>query len=403
VTEPDFHPISGFLAGSTRGPALDPEPPGSVLSAFSGLAEPDAGQRLHSAVARLGGRLSAAADEQVLFRRLEDAYDLGRWRAWQRAKKGTSNLSWFVSTDAGEVVLRRSHNLKTMAGAEFECALIGYLSRRGYPAPPVQRCRDGAACVRIEGVLHMVMHRMPGRAFDPGNPSQLAAAARGLARYHAIVAELPAADRRDRSPGLATLGQPGQEQLYAAVDVVAPLLNVAAAADVREAARYLAGRMEQLNAGLGQRQKELATLLIHGSYGQSALLFDGSRLTAVLDFDRTAQELPALDLAYALRSFCRQDPVGVPGDDIDRNRCRTFLRHYRSQTPLADADLAVLPEAFQAQRLIVVAKKCRNLLTKHAIIPRQSKDALGFALLLQRECARVRWLTGNPLTVTEDA
>jgi Ser/Thr protein kinase RdoA (MazF antagonist) len=113
-------------------------------------------------------------------------------------------------------------------------------------------------------------------------------------------------------------------------------------------------------------------------------------------------DLLALDLVYALRSFCRQDPVGGPGDDIDKDRCRTFLRHYRCQSPLADADLAALPEVFQAQRLIVVAKKCNNLLIKQAMSPRLPKDALGFALLLRRECARVRRLTDNPITVTED-
>jgi hypothetical protein len=191
MTEPSFQPVPGCDAGSTGGPASCPASIGGVRNAPSGRAEPDAGltsQRLHNSVARQDWRLSAAADEPLLFRVLEDAYDLGHWRAWHRVKRGTSNLSWFVSTDAGDVVLRRSHNLKTVAGAP------------------------------------------------------------------------------------------------------------------------------------------------------------------------------------AVRSFCRQDPVDGPGDNIDKDLCRTFLRHYRSHTPPADTDLAALPEVFQAHRLII-AKKCNNLLASRRSHP----------------------------------
>ena len=71
-----------------------------------------------------------------------------------------------------------------------------------------------------------------------------------------------------------------------------------------------------------------------------------------------------------------------PGDGIDRDRGRIFLHNYR---------------------LIVIAKKCNNLLTKQAVVPPAVKDAFSFALLLQRECARVRWLTDNTFTTSEDA
>jgi hypothetical protein len=37
------------------------------------------------------------------------------------------------------------------------------------------------------------------------------------------------------------------------------------------------------------------------------------------------------------------------------------------------------------------------------MVPQQPKDAVKFALVLDRECARVRWLTDHPFTLTEDA
>lgn len=403
MTEPSFQAAPSDLAFITTGSS------DGVLAAIADVADPAAAPTdrlllLRSSVARQGGRLPVTAvNEPALFPVLEEAYDLGRWRTWRRTDHGSSNMSWFVSTDAGEVVLRRSHNLKTVAGAEFECALLDHLRGHGYPAPPVQRTRDGAILVQVEGVLHMVMRLMPGRAYDAGDAAHLMAVARGLGRYHAIVSELTLPGYRERSSGLATLGQLGQEKLYAAVDVVEPLLDAEAGAALREDARYLADRMERLNVGLGERQKDLTSLVIHGSYGQSAVLVDEGRLTAVLDFDRSSQDLLGLDLAYALRSFCREGPIRRSGVGLDLDRCRTFLHHYRSHAPLAEADLATMPEVFQAQRLMVIVKKCDNLLTKQSLIPRQPKDAIKFAYVLERERACVRSLIDNPFTMTEDA
>jgi Ser/Thr protein kinase RdoA (MazF antagonist) len=380
-----------------------------AVGAEDGLLEdPGTGPKdqalLRRSVARQGGRLPlTAVDEPALFPVLEAAYGLGRWRDWRRTASGTSNLSWFVRTDAGEFVLRRSHNLKSVAGAEFECALIDHLRGHGFPAPPVQRTRDGAILVEVEGVLHMVMRLMPGGAYDPGNAGHLEAVAKGLGRYHSIVSELTMPGDRERSSSLASLGQQGQENLYAAVALVEPLLAADARTTLREHARFLADRMERLNVGLGERQKDLTFLLIHGSYGQSAVLVDDTGLTAVLDFDRSAEDLLGLDLAYALRSFCREGSVRHLGYGVHPDWCRTFLNHYRTRAPLADVDLAAMPDIFQAQRLIVIVKKSDNLLTKQAITPREPSDAIKFAMILEREFNRVQWLLDHPFSLTEDS
>ncbi len=390
MTQPDPGPVPGSADGA--------------LAVLPPAAGPVDHRLLPRSVYRQGGRLpSAAIDEDGLVAVLEEAYDLGRWRSWRRTEKGSSNTSWFVGTDAGDVVLRRSHNLKTVAGAEFECALIDHLRGHGYPAPPVVRTRDGAILVQVDGVLHMVMRLMPGQGYDPDDPAHLAAVGSGLGRYHALVAELATPAERAGSSALASLGQVGRENLSAAVEVVAPLLPADAAADLRADARYLADRMERLGAGLGERQDALTALVVHGSYGQSAVLLSEGRLTAVLDFDRAAHDLLGLDLAYALKAFCRPGELRRSEIGLDPDRCRAFLQHYRGQAPLAGADLAAMPEVFEAQRLVKVVKKCDNLLTKQAMVPQQDKDAVKFSLILARECARVRWLTDNPFTLTEYA
>jgi homoserine kinase type II len=352
---------------------------------------------------REGGRRPyQAVDEEVTLRALQEWYPLGRWRAWQRAERGKSNSTWFVETDAGGVVLRRSHELKTVAGAEFECGLIDHLLAAGYPAPPVVRTRDGDQAVELDGVVHMVMRRLPGRAYDGADAADLRVVARGLGRYHAIVAAL-AADDAARSPSaLRALGSLGRQRLRWALDVVAPLLAPDRAAAARRDARHLAHEMAVLERGLGPHHHELTWSLTHGSYGPSAVLLTGDRLTGVLDFDRAAHDLLTLDLAYSLRAFCRLRPARDT-QGLDPRLCEEFLRSYRREAPLAQPDLRALPSVLRAQRLIKVVRKCDNLLTKHSLAPQRAKDAAKFAVMLERERARLRWLDEHPLHFAEDA
>lgn len=356
---------------------------------------------LTGSVHRQGGRgPRVGVDEPAMIAAVERAHALGTWRSWRRTDRGASNVSWFVETDAGSVVLRRSHPLKTAAGAQFECALIDVLRAHGFPAPDVQRTRDGSVLVEVEGVVHMVMRRLPGAGYDGGSPRHLAAAARGLARYHAICAEFAAPTAANPSFALARLGRDGPEVLSAAVETVAPLLEPDARTAARDSARYLAEEMARLTQQLGRCQHELTTVVVHGSYGPTALLLTDDRLTGVVDFDRAEIDLLGLDLAYALDAFCRRGPVRRTGIGLDPGLAREFLAHYRSQTPIADADLRAVPALLRAQRLGKVLKKCDNVLTRQAMAPQQ-QDVTRFPRVLERECARVRWLTDNLATLME--
>ena len=351
---------------------------------------------------RQGGRPpSPKRDDEEIIASLEGAYPLGRWRSWRRTDVGASNASWFLETDAGSFVLRRSHRLKTAAGARFECALLDLLCQRGFPAPEVQRTSDGDVLVELDGVIHMVMSRLPGSSFDGGSAMHRAVAARGLGRYHTIVSELAAPEGTNRSFALARLGPEGRASLAAAVETVCPRLDADARETLHSRAGYLAGEMVRVEEQLEDRQDVLSTVVVHGSYGPTALLLTDDRLTGVVDFDRAEVDLLGLDLAYALDAFCRPGAVRRMGIGLDQSLTREFLTHYRPEAPASDADLGAVPALFRAQRLGKVLKKCDNVLTTHALAPEQDKHVTNFPRVIERECARVRWLGDNLSTLME--
>jgi Ser/Thr protein kinase RdoA (MazF antagonist) len=341
-------------------------------------------------------------DDAQVVAAVQRAYPLGRWRSWRRTELGASNVSWFVETDAGDVVLRRSHALKTAAGARFECALIDVLCAAGFPAPEVQRTRDGQVLVELDGTVHMVMRRLPGGTYDKESPAHLAAAARGLAWYHRIVSGIAGSPATSNgSFEVARLGPAGRATLAAAVEVVTPGLEPDVAAALRADTRYLADAMVRTEEELGDRQDQLTTGIAHGSYGQTALLLTGDELSGVLDFDRATHDLLGLDLAYAVDAFCRPGPARRKGVGLDLDLAGQFLHHYRTQAPVTDRDLRAVPAFLRAQRLGKLLKKCQNVLTVQATTQQHPVDVTKFARGLDRECSRVRWLTEHVLTLPE--
>ena len=361
----------------------------------SPVAATDAGPAaLRRSVRRSGGRLwSPGFVDTALIEELQTRYDLGRWRSWRRTEAGKSNQSFFVETDAGPVVLRRSSRIKTGPAARFEAALIQHLVGCGYPAPAVVHSRVGDASVEVDGLIHMVTRLLPGAPFDEGESAHLAAAARGLGRYHALVRDLPKDLSARESSSVVGLSRRCEARLTQVRTVVEPLLtdHDAFARDLD----YLTHELRSLDAMFEAIASQLTYLIVHGSYSRTALLFTGHELTGVVDYDRAAHDFLVLDLAYALKSIARPRPGSSDARWIDVDRAAGFLRSYRTELPLAEADTAGLVVALRTQRLATVDKKCDNLLAKHAMVPRRPDDAAGFAGLIARETGRLRWIASH--------
>ncbi|MGH9003469.1 MAG: phosphotransferase, partial [Acidimicrobiia bacterium] len=130
---------------------------------------------------------------------LAAGWDLGRCEDWHRTPKGSTNTTWFVTTDGGRFVARISNPRKTEAGMVQEVALLEHLRSRGYPAPVVVAARTGAAWGRVGDALCLVTERLPGVFADLSDPGQLADSARALARFHQEGRGLP-------GPARPTLG-----------------------------------------------------------------------------------------------------------------------------------------------------------------------------------------------------
>ncbi|HWP34622.1 MAG TPA: phosphotransferase [Thermodesulfobacteriota bacterium] len=332
---------------------------------------------------------------------LSQAYDTGRWVEWRRTPKGSANVSFFVTATSGRYVLRRSGARKSRAALEFEVAVIDYLRRCGYPAPEVIRTRAGRGYAEHDGALYLLTRFIPGDPYDPDDARHLAAAGRGLALYHRLARRFPGWPLRLGPLSLAALGCAGPARLAEAAGLARPLLEPGERPRFDEACAYLRAQFATVHRELAARSRALDRLVIHGSFGRSALIFAGERLAGVVDYDRAAYELRGLDLAYTAKAFCRVHDRARPDYRIglDYDRCRALMAAYREVERLSPETAGALPVVLRAQRLRKVLTKCANFVTKHAAAPQGPKDARKLATMAAREGARLSWLerNGRPL------
>ena len=138
----------------------------------------------------------------------------------------------------------------------------------------------------------------------------------------------------------------------------------------------------------------LSQLVIRGSFGRSALLFDDDVLTGVVDFDRARLEYLDADLAYAIKGFGHdRDKESIEyGVAYDPERCGNFMRGYREMMTLPEADLIEFPTICRAQRLVKVMVKTKNFVERNVGEVPKEKKFLKIEEVIELQARRLRWL-----------
>jgi homoserine kinase type II len=328
---------------------------------------------------------------------LREAYDIGDWLDWQRTPQGSTNISFFVTASSGRYVLRCSTARKSLDAVRFEVQLIGYLRKRGYPAPAIIPTRGGEGYAEQNGIFYLMTAFIAGSPYDPENASHLLAAGRGLGLYHQLVKEFPGPPHFRPSPVLDSLGPTGTWSLTRVSPLASRFLSADEQKRLNSDFSYISSQFIDVEREMAEVYPRLNKLIIHGSFGRSALIFDSERLIGIVDYDRATHGICGMDFAYTIKAFCRIHDQHSEEYRIgfDYKRCRELVLAYQEVEPLAREEIQALPLIFREQRLLKVLNKCNNLLTKDAIVPQEAKDVRKLATMAEREAIRLRWLEAH--------
>lgn len=311
-----------------------------------------------------------------MYDELLDEWDLPRPRELVRTAFGMSNESYFVSSAAGEHVLRL-YVTKPLPGIRFEHEVLRRLVEADLPfrvPQPLPTQRGDTVALDVDTARRAALFpRIPGEALDDGDTVAVARAAEAFARLDIALGEIErtdlpapvfAGDLRAMHPAITDLaeldeviGRPGREVVERATESAGPIYA------------------------------SLPTQLIHGDFGFGNVLVRSRRVRGIVDFEYTGRDVRAMELAAGLSSVVLRSR----GDEL----WRPVLRGYLGTQRLDLTELAALPAlAILHWAVIVVWWAGRSL------EGRPFPDGLG--ALVDRASTVERWMNARgPQLVAE--
>jgi len=267
------------------------------------------------------------------------------------AGAGINNQVRVVRTGAGRFLWKHlAHTDPAHTLAEHR--LLDWLAETSLPfgTPRPLATADGATLLPAPGGGHYALFRwLPGEPLARRDPATIAALGAALGILHGALAALPA----ERRPPWTTHG--ALDSLHPRVPAPATLTPRDLGLPDEEPYRVALDRWRWLVAELGPF---LATVypslpwqVIHGDFGPGNALADGTRITAILDFEFAQYDARALDLAAGLELIVRREGVS-PAEALALGGA--LCAGYARTTRLLPAELAALPRLILLRQVVGV-------------------------------------------------
>jgi homoserine kinase type II len=213
-------------------------------------------------------------------------YSVGRLVSCEPIKAGIENTNYFVTTTQGRYVLTLFERLPAEE-LPFYVNLMAHLARHGIPCPaPIADLSD-QYLQRLKGKPAALVTRLAGKSIERPSVAQCAELGSLLGRMHLAARSYAAYLENPRGP---------KWWRYAAREVV-PFLS-------REQKDLLDG---ELAFQAQHRFPDLARGPVHADLFRDNALFDGERISGVIDFYFAGVDCLLYDVAVCVNDWCLVD------------------------------------------------------------------------------------------------
>lgn len=211
-----------------------------------------------------------------------NAYELGELAGYKGIEEGIENTNFFLTTSHGEFVLTLFERTPA-ADLPYFLGVMDHLSRAGIPSARPMPRRDGEVLGTLNGRATAIVERLSGRGVDQPCPEQAAALGTVLAKMHKAAADFPAQRLNCRGPSWWT---PALKELH-------DKLPQEQLALLQDEVAYQA-RVDQ---------SALPGGVVHADLFRDNALFDGPRLTGLIDFYYACNDAWAYDVAVCVNDW----------------------------------------------------------------------------------------------------
>lgn len=228
---------------------------------------------------------------------------------------GMQNSNFFVTTGSGRFVLTLFERVEDMAELAFHLALQEHLAHSGLPCPCPLADAEGRRWRPLAGKPAALLTCLPGSAIEVPGAAHCRAIGRGLAQLHRTAADMPnplpnpcgAAWRQRVGNGLMPQLSPDEATLLA----------------------------DELAFQAAQDWTRLPRGIVHADLFRDNVLWQGERLSGLLDFYFAGEDVLLFDLAVTANDWCAEPAT-----------LAELIAGYEEIRPLIEAER----EAWQATR-----------------------------------------------------
>jgi homoserine kinase type II len=252
-------------------------------------------------------------------------YSVGRLEALEPIQAGIENSNYFVTTSQGRYVLTLFERLPAHE-LPFYLGLMAHLARHGIPAPaPIADLAD-QYLQTLNGKPAALVTRLPGRSLEAPGVPECAELGALLARLHLAGRSYPAYLENPR----------GAKWWRSAAAELRKFLDPASLSLVEDELAFQAAH----------RFPDLPRGPVHADLFRDNTLFEGGRISGVIDFYFAGVDCLLYDLAVCANDWC----VGADGS-LDEARTRALLGAYEEGRPLGAPERAAWPAMLRAAAL----------------------------------------------------
>jgi homoserine kinase type II len=261
----------------------------------------------------------------ISFKELEAflaGYDIGEPISFNPIAEGIENSNFALRTTKGAYILTLFEKRVTATDLPFFLSLMEHLSARGTSCPVPVPLKSGARATTLRGRPAAILTFLGGASLPQPIAAHCAAAGEALARLHIAGADFTPTRKN-------TLGLEGWRTLAGQTRAKADHVQPGLGALIDES---LARFTHEWPAGLPSG-------VIHADLFPDNVLFEGDRVSGLIDFYFACNDAYAYDLAVMLNAWCFDDDGG-----FNAAMSRALIDGYRRHRDLDAAETEALPQ-----------------------------------------------------------
>jgi homoserine kinase type II len=288
-------------------------------------------------------------------------YDVGALLEMRGISAGIENTNYFVTTSDARYVLTLFEKL-TADELPFYLGLMAHLADRGIPSARPVPDRSGRLLGELNAKPAALVSFLPGRDIEVPTPGHCSAVGTMLARIHIHGAGYAASMENPR----------GLQWWREVMPDVLPFMSPGDAALLRSEVAF-----QSL-----QRFPDAPRGAVHADLFRDNVLFEGGRISGVIDFYFACTDAFIYDLAICVNDWC----VEAEGA-LDPVRADALVAAYRSTRALSDIERSAWPVMLRAAALRFWMSRLYDLHLPRAGELTHAKDPAHFRRILEQHIA----------------